>query len=140
MNHLIDAFQEVRDREQKDSPTAARQALSKLAAPQATGHGHGSPTRARDQSQREEWVNVDHDEIFCSGSQTSEWQRMRAMREREQRAMTAERSRTQSQSGGSGRAATFSQFFSQVKMEWSALVRGIKQLGKSQSQENRYGH
>ena len=132
VKRLIDAFQEVRDREQED---AAWQAvlLTDCSPVAKTATGLPTSTGARGQSQRERY------DIFRSGSQTSEWQRMRAVREREQHA-TAERPRkSPGDSGGTEqRAATFSQFFSQLKTEWNVLVRGIKQFGRSQSRENRY--
>ena len=137
VNRLIDAFQEVRDREQANSPTAARQALATLQATGLSPQTSGSPTMAcaRDQSQWEEWVNVGQGDIFCS--QTSDWQRMRAVREREQRAV-AERPRKSAGNNGTERVTTFSQFFSQLRTKWNVFVRGIKQLGRSQSHENRY--
>ena len=105
-------------------------------APQATAR---VPARTRDEShkQLEEWVNVGHEDILTSGSgsQMSEWQRMQAMREREQ---CATAKRPQMNPGNNGTAAKFSRFFSQLKTELNVFVQGIKQLGRFQNQEYRY--
>ena len=141
MNCLIDVFQRVtlRDQEQEDTTRQAEAPAvrrTKLAAPQATAR---VPAHTRDESHRqwEEWVNVGHEDILTSGSgsQMSEWQRMQAMREREQRAMTE---RPQTNPGNNGTAAKFSRFFSQLKTEFNGFVQGIKQLGRFQNQEYRY--
>ena len=143
MNRLIDAFQQVQEREESDTThrssgtalvsktsTNPRASTSTQAAPQVTTC---KPSQTRSNHNQEQ--EVGRDDIFRSDSQTSEWQRMRAVREREQHTVMTGRSQ---QSGrGNERATTFSQFFSQLKTEWNVLVQGIKQFRRSHSQESR---
>ena len=130
VSRLIDAFQKGQEAQEQDD--AALVATAEFPSTRQT---------------RQERNNMlDRDDIFRS-SQTSEWQRMRAMREREQHATTG-RPRNGPGSNGSDSepAATlsqkifrnFSQIKTSVKTEWNMIVRGIKQLGRSQSREYRY--
>ena len=96
-----------------------------------------SPTVAKPSasSRDEDWINVGDDDMFAVGpGSTSEWQRMCAMREREQLSQCPQPS--------SERATTFSQLFSQLKREWKVLVQGVKggilRRSKSRDQGTRY--
>ena len=131
VNRVFDAWQLISRHQQSALRTEP-------ASPQATARVPAAAhTRDLDQShrQREEWVIVGREDTLLSSSQMSEWQRMQAMREREQRAMAE---RPQNNPGDNSTAAKFSRFFSQLKTEWNVLVQGIKQLGRSQSREYRY--
>ena len=135
MNRLIDAFKQVQAQEEKDK---AQKEKDGKAQAHTTSTSASAVTKSSVSGLcNEDWVSVGRDDMFAAGpGSTSEWQRMCAVREREQLSQHPQPS--------SERATTFSQFFSQLKTEWKVLVQGVKggilRRSKSRDQETRYTH